>query len=91
MRLSPRLLSLVAGSATLAATSLAGCGGTVQRLSTESAPSTTSAPRVASTPRVTPTTTNTNATPSEAVITTVGTSSSEPMNPEDYPVDCGRG
>lgn len=89
MRLSPRLLSLVAGSATLAATSLAGCGGTVQRLSTESAPSTT--PRVASTPRVTPTTTNTNATPSEPVITTVGTSSSEPMNPEDYPVDCGRG
>lgn len=90
MRLSPRLLSLVAGGATLAATGLAGCGGTVQRLSTETAPSPTPAPLVASTPRVTPTTTNTNAPPSEPVITTVGTSP-EPMNPEDYPVDCGRG
>lgn len=91
MRLSPRLLSLVAGSATLAAASLAGCGGTVQRLSTETAPSTTATPQVASTPRVASRTANTNATPSEPVVTTVGTSSSEPMNPEDYPVDCGRG
>lgn len=89
MRLSPRLLSLVAGSAASVAT-LAGCGGSVQSLPrAETAPS-TPAPRVAATPRVTPSTTNTNAS-TEPVITPVGTSSSEPMNPEDYPVDCGRG
>jgi hypothetical protein len=89
MRLAPRLLSLLAGSA--AATVALGCGGTTQTLPRAAQP--TGAVQVASapSPRVTPNNVSSTTTPGEPVVVTPVSGPVEPYPPEDIPVDCGRG
>ncbi len=89
MRLSPRLLSLVAGSAAVSALGI-GCGGT-QTLA-PAQPVATSGPAVQITvaARTPPNNTNVTTPGEEPLITTVQ-NPVEPYPPEDIPVDCGRG
>lgn len=84
MRLSPRLLSLVAGSAALTAV---GCGGT-QTLARAEEPIQPAPQPTVAVARRTPNNTNPTTTPDDPGMTPV----SQPYQfPEDVPVDCGRG
>ncbi|MBN8609365.1 MAG: hypothetical protein J0L92_02185 [Deltaproteobacteria bacterium] len=84
MRLSPRLLSLVAGTALSAGA--VGCGGTQTLARTEEAQP---APQPVVVARRTPNNVNApTTTPESPDVTPV----SQPYEfPEDVPVDCGRG
>jgi hypothetical protein len=96
MRLSPRLLSLVAGSAAVSAVGLSaiGCGGT-QTLARAEEPRPAPGPAVqvaiTTTPRRTPNNVNEPPTPEQPGVTTVSQPAQTLELPEDVPVDCGRG
>ena len=88
MRLPSPVLSLLAG--TVAGAAVAGCGGSQVLAPQRSAPENAPQPTVVAVapPRQPATNTNQSRPPTTPVVTT----STEPEpNPEDYPVDCGRG
>jgi len=89
MRLSAQVLSLVAG--TVAGAAVAGCGGAQVLAPQRSGPENVPQPTIVAvaTPTQPP---GSNANQSRPPTTPVLTTSTEPEpNPEDYPVDCGRG